>query len=154
MKIDGPTRVFVKSLPELRHFSFIFTGDEEAADVALAKALKTALASIATASSFPCHRSWLFALLLQALRQTTSGTLANPGITGLFSLLQIPFEERAVLVLTEGLRFDLATTSVITGHSCEEVLRLVTKARIKFNALAANYDCRSALDLQPSLTES
>lgn len=152
MKIDGPTPMFVETLPELRHFSLILTGDEEAADVALAKALKTALASIATASSFPCYRSWLFAHLLQALRQTTSGTSTNPGITGFIGLLQIPFEERAVLVLTEGLRFDLETTSMITGHSGAEVLRLVTKARTKFLVLAPDYNFDRGRDRVPSLT--
>ncbi len=151
MEIDTQTPSFVASLPELRQFSFILTGDEEVADVAVAKALKMALASFATASRFPCHRSWLLAHLLEVVRQTTSrsSTLTHAGVSGLITLLQIPSEERAVLVLTEGLRFDLATTSIITGHSREEVLRLVATARMKFQYLAPDYGSSWERDLRP-----
>jgi DNA-directed RNA polymerase specialized sigma24 family protein len=130
----------VDILPQLRQFSFIMTGNEEVADAALEEALKAALECADAAHGFPCRRSWLFAHLLQALKRSSDRRAApNLGMSGWVSFLQIPSEERAVLVLTEGLGFDLATAALITGHSGEDLQRLLTTARLRFQQLSPEY---------------
>jgi DNA-directed RNA polymerase specialized sigma24 family protein len=140
MKIDGPAHSFADVLPELRQFSFIMTGDEGVADAALEEALKSALDYVGAADGFPCRRSWMFAHLLQTVRRSGSSAIQDLGIGAWISLLQIPAEERAVLVLIEGFGFDLATTSLITGHPREELQRLLTLAHLRFEELAPEYD--------------
>jgi DNA-directed RNA polymerase specialized sigma24 family protein len=139
MKIDEPAHSFADILPELRQFSFIMTGDEEAADAALEEALKSALDCVDAAHGFPCHRSWLFAHLLQALKRSSSSATPDLGIVAWVSLLQIPPEERAVLVLAEGFDFDLVTTSLITGRPRQKTERLLSGARQAFYKLSADY---------------
>jgi hypothetical protein len=130
----------VDILPQLRQFSLIMTGNEEVADAALEEALKSALECVDAVHSFPCHRSWLFAHLLQALKRPSSRRAApNLGMSTWVSFLQIPPEERAVLILAEGLGFDLATAALITGHSGEELQRLLATARLRFQELSPEY---------------
>lgn len=115
------------------------TGDEEAADAAVEEAFNAALEGVDAARSFPCHRSWIFAKLLEALKRSYSSAAPDIGSVGWISLLQIPPEERAVLVLHDGLGFDLPTAAVITGHVVQEVERLLTQARRAFKELSTTY---------------
>ncbi len=100
------TPSFVASVPELRQFSFILTGDEEVADVAVAKALKNwHLQVLPLQAGSRAIEVGFFAHLLQVLRQTTQQQqhVNSCGVSGLITLLQFRMRNAPVLVLTEGL---------------------------------------------------
>lgn len=78
--IDCTTKQF---LGQLRQFSFILTGDETAADAAVAETLTSARGHMAEADAFPCHRSWLFANLFRVLNDYSSWSMAINSISRL-----------------------------------------------------------------------
>lgn len=119
------------------------TGDEDVADAALEAALKTALECVDEARGFPCQRSWMFANLLRALKGPSSSIPPDIGTVGWVSLIQVPPQERAILVLVDGLGFDLPTTSLITLCPIHELEEVLTKARYSFRELSAAFNFSS-----------
>jgi hypothetical protein len=145
VSINASVQPLKQYLPELRQFAFIMTGDEEAANAAL----NAAFECVEAARHFPCHRSWIFALLLRALERSGSAACPDLGVAGSISLLQIPPQERAVLILAEGFKFDIATTLMITGRSMQQLDRLLTVARLRLQDLSTAYGCSQ--EHEPSL---
>lgn len=127
---DCTTKQF---LGQLRQFGFILTGDEETADWALAEALSNARYHLTEADAFPCLRSWLFANLLSAL--DTCELSPAPGHSAhswWISLLQMPYDQRTVLVLVDGYKFDLATAALIVRTRRTKAEQTLSRARVAF----------------------
>lgn len=136
---DCTTKQF---LGQLRQFSFILTGDEATADAAVAEALTSARGHIAEADAFPCHRSWLFANLFRVLNDGEGSSASRePAHPWLVSLLEVRYDERALLVLVDGYRFDSATAALIIGASAETVHQTLTRARLAFHNLTRAASC-------------
>jgi DNA-directed RNA polymerase specialized sigma24 family protein len=137
--IDCTTNQF---LGHLRQFGFILTGDETTADAAVADALLSARRHIDEADGFPCHRSWLFANLLRVLNDRNKSSAAlQPAHSCWISLLEVPHDERALLVLVDGYKFDIATAALIMGASAESVQQTLNQARLAFHNLTRGASC-------------
>ncbi len=137
--IDCTTKQF---LGQLRQFSFILTGDETAADAAVAETLTSARGHMAEADAFPCHRSWLFANLFRVLNDGEGSSASpEPAHSWWVSLLEVPYGERALLVLVDGYKFDIATAAQIIGACAETAQETLTRARLAFHNLTRGASC-------------
>jgi len=134
----------VECLPALEKFAYLMTGDDDKPFEAASLTLLIAKGRLGRPRLFPSTLAWLLNVLWSEVLQSASfSTVSHLEIGSLISLLQIPLPERAVLILVDGYKLDLATTALVVAEPVETIFDRLEHARVMFSELAGYAEIRS-----------